>query len=329
MLCIDFYNWIDDSKYEWAEHPLIEWGECDGTEAVFYQLWMDSDYIYFTTPSGLDIMEIYQGTKVAYIPYENGFSSIWGNDFSVYLGTTQSGLKYINKNDIIENELFPTSLQNNLLDYNYYYRPSSLNIKHTHGHLDTLLVVTDIGIDVFNNGPNGFKSSFYSEDVTKAYVTINRNVYYLLNNTISGGVHKVNSWLFNWNESDNSYIIGDSFIPSDIIINDIYISTSITNTLFLATTSGVYILDELTDTYETYNSLLVGTSLDIIGISPSPNASINYGNLTVVSKGQDAALSVIDLQNKTLIDRYSLTSKGSSGDYLFSEAATDLIIGSV
>lgn len=326
--CSDFYTWADSSKYEWVDNSLTAWGVCDALSV--YQLWMDEDYIYYITPSGLNVMETSYGAKVAYINYDGGFSSIWGNNQKIYLGTFDSGIKYLSKLLIIGNEAAPTSLDLCLVDYSYLYNASSPNIRYLHGNATSLVVVTDVGIDVINDGPNSFKSYFYSEDVNKAYITENNNVYY----TTSSGLFRKNSSLSDWELPDVSYIAGNSFIPANVVLNDFYITinTSVSgnnNTLFVATTSGVYVFDEESELYEIYDASFLNTSCDIISISAEFNSSLNNGKLFTASKGVDAAVSTIDLKNKSIIEQYTLTTKGSADEYLDSEDVKDLIVGNI
>ncbi len=88
-------------------------------------------------------------------------------------------------------------------------------------------------------------------------MTSKNELYYIIQTINESGVLKINSVLCDWEVSDISYYTGLSFLSGDIGINDIFVTDNtsynlIANTLFVATTSGVYILDEETTEYDLY-----------------------------------------------------------------------------
>jgi len=253
--CQELYTWVDSGTYEWIDDYYPEFGECSGESSgsVLYQVWQDQAYAYAVTSSGLDIFDIISTNKVSSITYRDGFSTIWGNDSTIYLGTLDDGIKYIEKATFS-----PGDLGANLKNYDYYYNTSSSEINYLHGANNTLAVVTPSGIDVLNNGPNGYKSTTDNANVTKCFLTSKNELYYIVQETGDfDGVFKMNSVLCDWSAPDVSYVQGVSFIPAEAGVTDIFITENTSevpsaNTLFLATTKGAFILDEGTKEFDNY-----------------------------------------------------------------------------
>lgn len=218
---------------------------------TLYQVWHDTDYFYTVTSSGLSIFDIFSTNKVASIYNEDGFTTIWGNDYSIYLGTVNSGAKYIDKDIIVEGDLTA-----DLMDF-IYYGPSSDSVRYIHGYDDILAIVTTSGLDIVKNGSHGFKSSVVGADFTKCFMTSKDELYYVTQGTTDSGLCKINALLWDWTEPDIFYEPGDSFLPISQEVNDIFVTEGTSsngedNTLFVATTSGVYVLDEGVGEFDTY-----------------------------------------------------------------------------
>ena len=251
--CQDLYTWIESSDYEWVDESYFEFGECLTTvSGQLNQLWRDNHYVYVVTSFGLDMFDIFSTNKVAYIVIDGGFTTVWGNDDFIYLGTYGDGVKYLEKILISYGNLY-TYLE----DYNYQYNTSSNNIKYLHGYMNTLAVITDIGIDILNRDYQGFKSTTSGTNFTKCFLTSKKEIYYIIQDSATDGVGKINSIVCDWSEPDIFYAAGTSFLPKDQRINDIFITenTSLNgtdNTLFVATNNGAYVLDEGTLAFDVY-----------------------------------------------------------------------------
>lgn len=72
------------------------------------------------------------------------------------------------------------------------------------------------------------------------------------------------------------------------------------------------------------NIVLEGTSNFISAIWAEATAGLNNGKVYVASTGTGAALSIIDLNTKTLYDRYTKDLKGRSNDKLIQEDIEDI-----
>jgi len=217
---------------------------------------MDENYVYTATSSGSDIIDIESERNYAYIHYSDGFTSIWGNNTTVFFGTAASGIKYFSKSNLTGDLNTPIDLTDYLRDFKSYPNITSNNIRHLHGRDDKLMCCTMAGVDFFKLDPQGYRSSTTVSGADKCFVTPGRNVYYT---TYSGGeyrINKLNHALIDWSEPHEVYNI-----QAGLKINDLFVTENTSvggtkNTLFIATTSGIYVVDEKTfdtDVYYTYN----------------------------------------------------------------------------
>jgi len=67
----------------------------------------------------------------------------------------------------------------------------------------------------------------------------------------------MDNYFSDWNDPDYSYITGSGIFESGIELNDVFItentsSNGINNTIFCATSSGVYVIEEETEEYAIY-----------------------------------------------------------------------------
>jgi len=250
--CQDLYTWVDEIFYEWIDEAYFEFGECP--TGVLYQVWKDADYAYAVTSSGLDMYDINSANKVSYINNRGGFTTIWGNDSTIYLGTSDEGIKYIDKTTFSGGDLTI-----NLQEYDYTYNTASNSIKYLHGYTDTLVAITEDAIDILNNSRHSFKSTTSGTNFTKCFMTSKGELYYITQDSPTDGISKINSVLCDWIAPDTFYGSGTSFLPAEQGVNDIFItentsSTGEDNTIFVATTNGAVILDEGTTEFDTYYS---------------------------------------------------------------------------
>ena len=335
MDCSTLYTWIENSSYEWTDEAYIQWGECYGdTLSTLRQVWLDLAYAYAVTSSGLNIFDIETNNKVAYVYVEDGYTTIWGSDTTIYLGTESEGIKYIVKSTILVDAVSPIDLEAFVNTYDFYYNASSVNIKYLHGNLDTLAVVTPVGIDIINNGPNGYKSSVSNTHITKCFLTENREVYYIeQDEEYYDRVLIVFTCLVDWEVPDVSYVADGTTLASGISINDIFVTTNTSisgnnNSIFIATSSGAYVIDEESSLFDIYSTTLAGQSIDIRGIWADNTTSRIIGKMYTTSFGIGAALSVVDMSTGSLYDRYTIVDKGRVNKTLATEEIIDIVAGS-
>lgn len=214
------------------------------------QILADSNYIFVACENGLNIMDLSSGMPYSYITYSGGFNSIWANDSMVFLATSNSGIKYINKSCISGSTVLPFYL--NCLN-TYAEEPTlySNDVRYLHGFGDLVVCCTSSGVQSL--GIYGYESKTFTQHAYKCFVVSSTAIYYTLSGTY-WSINKVFSSLNDWESPHLAYTAdGSSVLPSGAIINDLYITegTSVVgvdyNTVFLATSSGVVIIDEGTN----------------------------------------------------------------------------------
>ena len=223
---------------------------------VFYQVWTD-DYVYAATSQGLKIYDITYEDQYAYVTYSGGFNTVWANDDKVFIGTTTDGVKYINKTCISGSVVDPYELVACLEDFSnltYYHELTSDNIRYIHGSNDILCVITDAGVDVVKLDPQSYRSYTVVSGAQKCFMTSANTFYYILNDW---SVNRVDRSLWDWSMPDKSYTTGSGIFEAGIELNDMFIteqtsSDNVSNTIFTATTSGAYVIDEGNDIYAVY-----------------------------------------------------------------------------
>jgi len=213
------------------------------------QIWKDNDYVYIAHDAGLEVVEIDPEEKIAYIEPSFGFNSVWASDSMVFLATTFSGIKYIEKTCISGTVLTPENLIDCLIEYVPPYGITSQNIRYIHGNDNYMIWCTDLGVDVYKMEPYGYRSTTTISGAQKCFMTSSGKFYYT---SVSGSewfLNRVNKSLWDWTVPDYVYNTGGDILPPGLEINDIFItentaSNTIDNTAFIATTSGVYVIDE-------------------------------------------------------------------------------------
>lgn len=78
----------------------------------------------------------------------------------------------------------------------------------------------------------------------------------------------------------------------------------------------------------TYFRILGGESNNFISVWADEHATRKKFKLYVASTGNGAALSIVDLYNKALVDNYTKTKIGASNESLDAESIVDINIGS-
>lgn len=251
-------QWVENNLLQWVESNDPQWGI--GGAFTLYQIWIDDDYVYASTSEGLDIYDIVSENKYAYVTYSGGFNTVWCNDGKVFYGTTDSGVKYINKTCISGSIINPVDLYTCLRDFSdltYYHNLTSDNIRYIHGNDDVICVVTSSGVDVVKIDLQSYRSYTTISGAKKCFMTSTGKFYYTISGTSEWSLNRVNSCLWDWNIPDYSYITGSGILPAGEKINDIFITEGtaddgISNTIFVATSSGIYKINEQTLTYDIY-----------------------------------------------------------------------------
>ena len=251
-------QWVDTTTFSFVENNLLHWGIGE-----LRKIWTD-DYVYVTTGVGLEIYDITSENKYAYIDYGGGFISVWGNDDNIFLGTTDAGIKYISKTCISGSVVDPYEINaclNDFSDFTYYHELESNDIRYIHGCDDVLCVVTDLSVEVVKLNPQSYRSYTMVNEAQKCFMTSTGKFYYIVDEQPASGVeyslNVMNTSLADWSAPDYRYVTGSGIFEGGISINDIFITentavSGVGNTIFAATSSGIYKIDESIDEYAIY-----------------------------------------------------------------------------
>ena len=240
-------GWTGQNNDQWVEYSDQEWGVDPEPFYLLNQIWTDDTYVYAATTDGLNIIDLISEQKYAQMTYRDGLNSVWADSDKVYVATTNSGVKYIEKSTISGAEL-----SQHLTDYLNTPEILSDKVRYIHGNGPHMLISTDGGINY--RGPDEYyqRTSTATSIARKVFVTSTGKIYYT---TWDGSVWRVNvrnNGDSSWYTPDKIYETGSFVIFPGIDILDIFVtegtsSTNIDNTLFVATTSGVFVIDEELD----------------------------------------------------------------------------------
>ena len=213
------------------------------------QIWADNNYVFAACAEGLNIIDIASEEQYSFVTYSGGFTTVWANEDRVFLGTHTNGIKYIDKSYIIGDISLPPELTC-LSGYATTPRLRSNEVRYIHGHGDLIVCCTASGVQTL--GIYGYESETLTPDAWKCFMTSSTAIYY----TTSGTTWVVNKVLYgqcDWVTPSTTYSAdGYSAILLGAQINDIFITEGTSsgtnlNTIFIATTSGVCIIDEGTN----------------------------------------------------------------------------------
>ena len=240
------FNFVDASytsptwsgaEYIFSTAPEVGYGN---TKAI----WTDTTLIYLATDTTFNLIDIETESLYAYITAPSGgFTAICGNDTDIYIGTV-SGTKAIAKTCISGSIENPYDLAICLTDY-----ATSSAVKYIHCNNNLISIITETEISITKFEPNGYTSSAVGTNFLKCFVTPTK-LYY----TTSGTINRLDYLKCDWSIPHYSYITGSGILASGLTINDIFVTHNTSsepghNTLFVATSSGVYIIDEGTGYY--------------------------------------------------------------------------------
>jgi len=253
----DIEQWVD-TNLQWTDDNLDQWldGITESGTLRLRQVWTDNQlYIYAATSLGLRIIDAPTENVLNDMTYIPGFNTVWCNDYNVFLGTNY-GIKYLSSACIdinIDTDLLPC-----LNDLDFYYGTSSNVIRYLHGNENLLLCITDAEVDVLSLTGTIYRSSSttVSGNAYKGFMTSTGKFYYTLSGS-NWSVERVDVPVMDWTTPHRSYAADGSIMTSGIAIRDIFATERTSangtdNTLFIATSSGVYVIDEGTNDYAVY-----------------------------------------------------------------------------
>ena len=219
------------------------------------EIYTDDTYVYATFIYGLNVIDIASETKGAYIESYNNFTSVCGNTSTVFLGTTSSGVKYIDKNDVTIDLVTPVDLSSYVQEFKRYPYLTSDTVTHLHVRDNNVLCCTVSGVDFFKLDPNGYRSSTTCSGAYKCFLPPNDNIYYLTSSGSKYLINKVNTNLMDWTAPDEIFTVDEGLVIHDLFVTVGTATDKDKNTLFIATSSGIYIIDESTYEADVYYAM--------------------------------------------------------------------------
>jgi hypothetical protein len=250
-------EWIDDEEDRWPQDPDREWGECVDPFTYLKQIWTDESYVYAATTDGLNIIDLISEQAYAHVTYQYGFNSVWADETKVYLATPASGIKYIDKTCISGSTNDPYELAVCLRGYLNEPDILSNQVRYIHGNNGHLVMSTASGVNYRGPDLNYQKAEGHTKLARKVFITPSGKIYYT---TWDGNTWKINiknADNQDWTEPDKFYETGTYFINSgvdilDVFVTEVTLASGVNNTIFIATTSGIFVIDEELDEVITY-----------------------------------------------------------------------------
>lgn len=221
------------------------------TVELLRQIHTYGDYVYSASLIGIDIFNAITGSFIyrKLVP-DCTIVTIWGNSDTLFFGGT--GLFYVKYNDLHSD--YEGSILKTLSTTTSNY------VRYIHGLNNSLLISTSSGIEYINWENNPTILSVTSiENPGKCFLT--GDTAYYINSVTTSGVTQFNlntkrNLLTNWYIPTYTYTTGSGMFDENITMNDIYITEKTAwnggNTIFCATSSGVYVIDEDTLEYVRY-----------------------------------------------------------------------------
>ena len=218
------------------------------------QIYLDEDYVYVATSSGLNIIDI-ETESIVSNEYSYAYTTVWVNDDTVFLGTNGNGIKSLDKSFIVPGEIF-AGLNNYTSEPDIY----SNNVRYIHGNYHKLMCCTEVGVDIIGLDTHYITHTTISGGAEKCFAAENNKFYYTTSG-INYYLNRLDSNIGDWVIPDYTYTTGISYLTNASGINDIYVTTDTSlagsdyNTLFSATNFGVHIIDEGTGVYAIYTTV--------------------------------------------------------------------------
>ena len=250
---------------------------------------------------------------------DTGINTICGNSTTVYLGTLEGGIKRLAKSDAVLDELHPTVLDDVISTYLVYPNILDFNIRYLHCNEDYMGVITPKGMSTVKL--TDYKSVVNVEYPTnyqayKCFITSGGYLYFTMSGTSDWRISKIkNPRQFNYTTSLD-IITGSGILNNGIKLTDLYITERtakdhIDDTVFCATTSGIYVIDLSTDEYYVFAP---NNDYNFTSVWADPSANLNQNKVYVSSA---KCLYVIDMERRSVYSKWKSNIKGVDGNVLF------------
>lgn len=225
-------------------------------QTIIKQICTVDNYIIAATNNGLYVYDLYTNDNLAYAYTGSSFSTVAGSNGIIYAGYN-GGVKAISSTSIsqsVGNVL--VDLSDQLYDISFNNITSS-GITYLHVYNNNFVICTNSGVDYYRLGTNPeIHSKTLVSNAYKAFYT-KSSLYYTSSSGSDFYLNRVDTCLTDWNVPSYSYstISGGLFEAAEQI-NDFFITEGTAsegnNTVFCATLSGVYVIDEDTMEYAIY-----------------------------------------------------------------------------
>jgi len=226
--------------------------------SALYQLSPDAvggNYLYAATDIGLIVIDI--NTEAEYARAVNHTTtSVWNDEDTIYVGTTISGIYYLEKDYITS--LSGGDLTSYLLSWKQAPFLSSNYIKYLHGSGDYLCASTAAGFDFIWISLDDVESAMVTMS-WKCFVCSDGKTYFTTSGT-PNMIYRANvpgSIAYPTVE----YTCGSGYLVDVANANDIFVTENtslaapilwVENTLFIAASGGAYVFDEGTKQISSY-----------------------------------------------------------------------------
>ena len=142
--------------------------------SLYKNIWMQGDYIYHTTASGVDVYDDDASSVIDHIEVPSPSTSVWADDSFVYIGTTAHGIYRA----VVSGVAVPfAAIPNATGNRNTYI----------HGSGDFLCSTTSGGVDRYDLTlvPPAGRISSPHLNTNKCYQTTSGTLYYIENNSLA------------------------------------------------------------------------------------------------------------------------------------------------
>lgn len=192
-------------------------------------IWSINNFIFKSTVSGVDVYDKLTETLSGTINHNADVTSVWANNDYLYIGTTNSGIIRSPMSSI------SGSVYNDLNIYKIYPDICNDSVNYLHGEGNYLCTATISGVNIFDLITNSGVYTNTSVIADKCHQIEDRTSYYIYDDKLRTVYNDDSTYLY---ESE------DGIIPESITMNDLYIVSGDKNVIYLATTSGVVVIEE-------------------------------------------------------------------------------------
>lgn len=211
-----------------------------------YQIYSNDTLCFAADARGLSVYDIATEQQYAYALFDGGFTTVGGNSNRIYLGTTTSGIKYVNLTDVTGSPGAPVDITSQLKNYEPRFGLTSSGIKYLHVDGDHMSICTNSGVEYISSARHT------KRNIANTYkcFTADTKVYYITSASgIPDVLYRSNAYASDWLPTTVAYDTTSSGMFVGVSLNDMFITKNtgangVDNCVFVATTSGVYVIDE-------------------------------------------------------------------------------------